>query len=172
MKLELKHLAPYLPYELQMAYIVKDEVVEVGSLNKVYINKLENHPIRYGINYNDAEHEWMFKPLLRPLSSITKEEASKLLSKVQGVSINEDTLRVFNNNNNTIIIQYEYPNDYLWCLSLSYTKALIATPYTIYGSHKRITPTPMFIYDWFIKNHFDVFGLIEKGLAIDKTTFK
>lgn len=37
MELEFKHIAPYLPYELQMAYIVRDEIVEIGSLDKVFI---------------------------------------------------------------------------------------------------------------------------------------
>ena len=160
-ELELKHLAPYLPYGLSFSVNLND--VRDNFPNELRTLKLAEISIDLALKKG--------KPILRPLSSITKEEASKLLSKAQGVSVNEDTLRVLNNNNDTIIIQYEYLNDVLLCLSLSYTnRTFIATPYAIYGSHKRITPTPMFIYDWFIENHFDVFGLIDRGLAIEKIT--
>lgn len=161
MKLELKHLAPYLPYNLQVEY--KGEITTIDALDSsggVFVGK------NRVVSFIDLKN---VKPILRPLSSITKEESSKILSKAQGVSVNEDTFRIFKNNNDTIIIQYEYLNDVLLCLSLSYTnRVFIATPYAIYGSRKRVTSTPMFIYDWFIENHFDVFGLIGKGLAIAK----
>ena len=161
MKLELKHLAPYLPYNLQVEY--KGEVTIINALDSsggVFVGKNRM------VSFIDLKN---VKPMLRPLSSITKEESAKILSKAQGVSVNEDTLRVFKNNNDTIIIQYEYLNDVLFCLSLSYTnRTFIATPYAIYRSHKKVTSTPMFIYDWFIENHFDVFGLIDRGLAIAK----
>ena len=158
-KIELKHLAPYLPYGLSFSVNLND--VRDNFPNELRTLKLAETNIDLALKIG--------KPILRPLSSITKEEASKLISKAQGVSVNEDTFRIFKNNNDTIIIQYEYLNDVLLCLSLSYTnRVFIATPYAIYGSRKRVTSTPMFIYDWFIENHFDVFGLIGKGLAIAK----
>ena len=159
MKLELKHLAPYLPYGLSFSVNLND--VRDNFPDELRTLKLAETNIDLALKTG--------KPILRPLSSITKEESSKILSKSQGVSINEDTLRVFKNNDDTIIIQYEYLNDVLFCLSLSYTnRTFIATPYAIYRSHKKVTSTPMFIYDWFIENHFDVFGLIDRGLAIEK----
>ena len=159
MKLELKHLAPYLPYGLSFSVNLND--VRDNFPDELRTLKLAETNIDLALKTG--------KPILRPLSSITKEESSKILSKSQGVSINEDTLRVFKNNDDTIIIQYEYLNDVLLCLSLSYTnRTFIATPYAIYRSHKKVTSTPMFIYDWFIENHFDVFGLIDRGLAIEK----
>ena len=159
MKLELKHIAPYLPYGLSFSLNLND--VRDNFPDELRTLKLAETNIDLALKTG--------KPILRPLSSITKEESSKILSKSQGVSINEDTLRVFKNNDDTIIIQYEYLNDVSLCLSLSYTnRVFIATPYAIYRSHKKVTSTPMFIYDWFIENHFDVFGLIDRGLAIEK----
>ena len=162
MKLELKHLAPYLPYDLQMAYIVKDEVVEVGSLNKVYINKLENHPIRYGINYNDAEHEWMFKPLLRPLSSITIEEAYELgviitsEADMEDMEVGVGGINLFGEYYTTI--NYQDKVDKTFSFVVQFSSIGIAG----------INPITYEVYTWLFKNHFDVFGLIDEGLAIVK----
>ena len=159
---ELKHLAPYLAYELQMAYIVKDEVVEVGSLNKVYINKSENHPIRYGINYNDAEHEWMFKPFLRPLSSITTEEAYELgilltsEADMEDIEVGVGGVDVFGKYYTVVRYQDKVDEEYSFMIQFS--------PIGIVG----IDLIPYEAYEWLFKNHFDVFGLIEKGLAIEK----
>ena len=153
MKLELKHIAPYLPYDLQMAYIVKGEIIEAGNLNRVSINRDENHPIRYGINYNDAVHEWMFKPILRPISSMTKEEAYEfgvlLISEAdmedKEVGIGEMTL-------------------------MGVTYPIIAYKDKEFSSIgiSGIDLIPYEAYEWLFKHHFDVFGLIGKGLAISK----
>ena len=142
MKLELKHLAPYLPYNLQMAYIIRGKIVEIGDLNKVFIYRDATHPIRYGINYNDAEHEWMFKPILRPLSSITEKE----LEELEGIIGCDFYIYV---SGNEIEIE-ENTTD----------------PYN--GKSSLRMETLHRVYEWLFSHHFDVFGLIDRGLAIEK----
>ncbi len=56
MKLELRHLAPYLPYEL--------EVTNGSEFVKLDLVKA-----------NDLKHSPEFKPILRPLSDLTKADA-------------------------------------------------------------------------------------------------
>ena len=63
MKLELKHLAPYLPYELSL--VARNVVSETpkriyGKLTAMNIMSL-------------AEGDTLYKPILRPLSDLTKE---------------------------------------------------------------------------------------------------
>ena len=166
MKLELKHLAPYLPYNLQMAYIIRGKIVEIGDLNKVFIYRNETHPIRYGINYNDAEHEWMFKPILRPIGSMTKEEAYELgtilISKAdmedKEIGIGEMTLMGVT----YPTIMYKDQEDEDYSVTIQFSSIGISG----------IDLIPYEAHEWLFKHHFDVFGLVEKGLAIDKTTFK
>ena len=109
--LELKHLAPYLPYELKIWY--KLIVVDMQELSINNIDKV----------LEDSKH---FKPILRPLSDLTKDDL--------------DTLQCTE--------LYNQINDADFCIHL--------LPYQI----------AMYL----IENHFDVFGLIEKGLAIDINT--
>ena len=143
MKLELKHLAPYLPYDLQMAYIIRGKIVEIGDLNKVFIYRDATHPIRYGINYNDAEHEWMFKPILRPLSSMTEKESDEL----------EDIIGC---------------NFYIYVSGNEIEiEENIIDPWD--GKSVLRMETLNRIYEWLFAHHFDVFNLIENNLAIDKT---
>ena len=73
MELKLEHIVGYLPYGLKMQYIVRDVVERVGTMTSISHNESETHPTRIGIDWYDEEHIWMFKPLLLPLSSLTKE---------------------------------------------------------------------------------------------------
>lgn len=66
-KIELKHLAPYLPYGLKLHY--DDD--KIGTLNRLSdINEYDD--IKISIDYFDSEHIWMFKPILRPMSDFDK----------------------------------------------------------------------------------------------------
>ena len=162
MELELKHLAPYLPYNLQMAYIIRGKIVEIGDLNKVFIYRDETHPIRYGINYNDAEHEWMFKPILRPIGSMTKEEAYEFGILLMGEADMEDKevgigkMVLMGSIYPTLMYQDKEDGGYSVMIHFS--------PIGISG----MDLIPHDAYEWLFKHHFDVFGLISKGLATKK----
>jgi hypothetical protein len=73
MELEVKHLAPYLPYGLKLQYVVRDVVQSTGIMKSISHNDFETHPTRVNINYQGEEHIWMFRPMLRPLSKIAEE---------------------------------------------------------------------------------------------------
>ena len=66
MELEVKHLAPYLPYGLKLQYVVREKVEQTGIMKSISHNEDETHPTRVSISamYNE-EHIWMFKPMLR-----------------------------------------------------------------------------------------------------------
>lgn len=75
MELEVKHLAPYLPYGLKLQYVVREKVEQTGIMKSISHNEDETHPTRVSISamYNE-EHIWMFKPILKPLSKLSNEE--------------------------------------------------------------------------------------------------
>jgi hypothetical protein len=124
MKLELKHLAPYLPYDLQCRvwkppHIHNNKIVKlVGLINKDCGCFTQN-------NYYYDE----FKPILRPLSDLTEDVVIEI--GIIGIDVDNVLNAVIHND-------------------MSYME---------YSVHTIL-----------VKNHFDVFGLIEKGLAIDINT--
>ena len=130
MKLELKHLAPYLPYGLKAVIRLReDSSLPIDDECTVNVTCFE-------AAYLDSEYE-EFKPILRPLSDLkTIEKEIKLVDS------------------------YWYVDDYL-------TEK--CTVDKIYPLHV-IEFIPYAIMQVLLKYHFDVFGLIEKGLAIDINT--
>jgi hypothetical protein len=127
MKLELKHLAPYLPYGLKIKTNNQIRTLSIGILTTTE-NSLSN--IIYGIGH---------KPILRPLSDLTKEvevNGEKL------VPIDKLAIQLFDTETQKIILKGEINGIPYWVMQK--------------------------LFEW----HFDVFGLIEEGLAIDINTLK
>lgn len=129
-KLELKHLAPYLPYGLEIWFKTSKRVkIHTMSANNI------NDVLHYTTNY---------KPILRPLSDLTKE--------IEHNGEKFVPIERIDKNNNLEILKclhdqdFDFPND------------TDLFPYWVVCS--------------FIEYHFDVFGLIDKGLAIDINTLK
>ena len=128
-KLEIKHLAPYLPYELKMVNYEKRYCFQLLSLsisNDIDIISAdetwnyENHRC-HNLYYND---KLQFYPILRPISDLSKEiehNGEKFIPKEIFIRDNE---------------------------SLT--------------SYDGVTT----LCEW----HFDIFGLIKKGLAVDINT--
>lgn len=131
MKLELKHLAPYLPYGLKG----KRDGYNKGILMQG-LDYSENVLTNFG--YIDIKY---FNPILRPLSDLTKEIALENGKKIivintffrESRDLLEKELRITNGN---LIIDF-----------LSWV-----------------------IIQKLLEFHFDVFGLIKNGLAIDINT--
>tara|TARA_R110000822_G_scaffold41225_1_gene111947 strand:+ start:117 stop:521 length:405 start_codon:yes stop_codon:yes gene_type:complete len=132
MKLELKHLAPYLPYGLknQRAFH-KPKVIDGIVGNKVYFGDTV-------LFINQIE------PILRPLSDLTKE------IEVDGYKF----------------IPYE--DDYLSDVMCSYESLELLCEYN--GNISNDSTIPYTIMSLLFQWHFDVFGLIDAGLAIDINT--
>lgn len=135
MKLELKHLAPYLPYNLHGFICTKrgdNFEVELHLLSQY---TLQTSPSIFGYtycSYND------FKPILRPLSDLTKE-------------IEYNGERFVPNLHKDFKIFVQADMDY-------FLSNIIFAPF-IQIQH---------LFQW----HFDVFGLIDAGLAVDMNSLE
>jgi hypothetical protein len=118
--LELKHLAPYLPYRLKGNY----EVSEVVPSAKFELRnkELRNDNIDFFLSYA--------KPILRPLSDLTKE-----------IEVNEKKFIPIEE----LDMDIPFTSDLLFLVT--------------YGDVQKLL-------EW----HFDVFELIQKGLAVDINT--
>lgn len=76
--LELKHLAPYLPYKLKGKYTLSDVInLRDGQKDEIRDKKLEAECVPFFLLY--------CKPILRPLSDLTKERIDFLWFEVIGV---------------------------------------------------------------------------------------
>lgn len=130
MKLETKHLAPYLPYKLKGIYEMsskqKQETLQaIDTLGKCR---------------TDEDLRWfeikMFKPILQPL---------------------------FNDNfDYTIFLMDNFPEE-KW--ADAYNGIMNGVGFGV-----KIEQIPYELHEFLFENHIDVFGLIEKGLAIDINT--
>lgn len=133
MELEVKHLAPYLPYGLKLQYVVREKVEKTGIMKSIIHNEDETHPTKVSIEWCDSEHIWMFKPILRPLKEI------------QNVIESFDGIEYYGSN---------------------YEKGRKIDGFSFGG----ISKLELSDYQKLMSMHFDVFGLIEEGLAVDINT--
>jgi hypothetical protein len=179
MELEIKHLATYLPYGLKLQYVVREKVEKTGIIKSISHNEDETHPTRVSISamYNE-EHIWMFKPILRPLSDLTKEieyngekfvplfELFKLINDYHLVDFDINysekniSFQIDDNWNhimtfNDIDLQFGYDeNDFIFHL----TESFMNYSFNYIQMHEKL-------YEW----KFDVFNLIENGLSVAVT---
>lgn len=136
MKLELKHLAPYLPYGLKIARLSID-----GDFKGIEYSFRATNLVEV-LRYDNL------KPILRPLSDLFK-------------------LIDWDNNNEPYMIGYKYG-----------VKKAKEDGVDFYADehYADYAESPKCYIDitsfnwWLFEHHFDVFGLIEQGLAIDKNT--
>lgn len=127
MKLELKHIAPYLPYGLKVLRPDKKTILEIKGVNG---NLIIFERIGNLSQYGDLSNS---KPILRPLSDLTKEidvdgERFVPIEKIKHWSFEGYTKLIHGKIDNSI---------------------------TAFHWNK--------LCEW----HFDVFGLVEKDLAIN-----
>lgn len=138
-RLNIKHIAPYLPYGLKVNRNGTDWSYELESCNKDGV-----------ITDTSFQHYWEYeviKPILRPLSDLYKE---------------------ITHNGKTFIPYRELDWE-------SYDDEIGYIVSAEYGENPRVAINVLdFIDDYYklLEWHFDVFGLIDKGLAIDKTKIK
>jgi hypothetical protein len=128
--MELKHIIGYLPYGLKGNYEVS-EVVQNAKF-EIRNKKLRTDNLDFFLSYA--------KPILRPLSDLTKE------IEVNGTKFIPLEYNAFKHSKQDII---EFQNNFIHYKGMKY------------GILERL-------FEW----HFDVFGLIEKGEAIDINTLK
>jgi len=131
MKLELKHLAPYLPYGLKYR-LYGNFPIQKGVDNWIE-DIIEINPFNFTLE-KVLTYETC-KPILHPLSDIHKNEFNFIYDKET---------------------DYYSINDWI-----------------LLNAESRLTSK--FSYEFWallFENHFDVFGLIEQGLAVDINTLK
>ena len=140
-KLKLEYLSPYLPYNLRLIFEKSGRIINMQSC----FNEGDLHITDCGEGNDYNLKLWEFKPILRPLSDLVEE-------------INAD------NDNKTFA-----PNIYLLenreCeAEYEFIEALYDDMRTV-EDKMRFAPYSIFIQ--LVKWHFDVFGLIPKGLAFN-----
>lgn len=134
-KLELKHLAPYLPYGLKVMRPDGKTILQVeGIANGMYIFTENGLPENTYGSLNGS------KPILKPIYDIPNGLLNVFQGRNLDIELDKFTL--------------------CWCIEDSeqyYPGGSYEIDFDLwYGNYEKI-----------IENHFDIFGLIEKGLAID-----
>lgn len=133
MKLTIEHLAPYLPYGLKVSKIhTLNTGNGIGSIDHI-IDSVNKGMLQY-------------RPILRPLSDITKE-----------FEVGDEIFVPFH------AIKYLHPNTPNW--NIYWRDWVIEKSHPLVDTHIEYC-----IMQLLFKYHFDVFGLIDKGLAIDINT--
>jgi hypothetical protein len=141
MELEVKHLAPYLPYGLKLQYVVREKVKSIGVMQSISHNENETHPTRVSISaMHNEEHIWMFKPILKALSHFEYDHIVQIKEHI-GIGQWCD--------------HYDHYFDAWFDDAENVQKLILQCPYDI--------------MQFFLECHFDVFGLIEANLATDLT---
>ena len=146
-KLELKHLAPYLPYGVKSMDVNTNEVRLVTLLHATYDRETVGH------NHLIYDGLLMSKHLLvlHNLSDLTKPITHEGQTFVPVDALNSDGEVAFEYGKNA------YGKDYL---CFYYADGLDSLSFSdIEGIRSKLL-------EW----HFDVFGLIDKNLAIDINT--
>lgn len=181
MKLELKHIAPYFPYELQLLEEFELNTPDIVTLRGVEIDMLITTLKRFPYNQRLSFYE--AKLILRPLSDLTKEitidretfiplvELAKLADcHFKSIPIVREIIQFEEMECNVIQVHYvdnrcEYfemswgvDDEKLTGKNDGYSFTLgecnaIHNSYTIYQK----------LFEW----HFDIFNLIKNNLAVD-----
>jgi hypothetical protein len=142
MELTIKHLAPYLPYSLQFTDDESDPVSGATGTMLMLSNIAAWVKPDEGIQRLELpiKKHSIGKPLLRPLSMLTEEieHEGEIITVVDYWDHLAGAVKIYNEIKN--IAEHGHNDFYL----------------------------PYFVHQKLIELHFDVFGLIENSLAIDK----
>lgn len=147
-KLEIKHLALYSPYGLKCT--TSDSTIDGICGNRVFFDG------------GDCYY-WLseIKPILRLLSSATKQDWYDILKSLdltdclENIDIDEDRVNITWSNGES----YEYYH--------SSDASVYFSPFSICGFEDNGI-CPFEFREELLSRHYDIFGLIEKGLAIRK----
>jgi len=134
MKLELKHLAPYLPFELMVNTEYGGERNMSGLDDETIFVYGDENGEQVSIDYDTC------KPILRPLSDLTKDDILGEFYMAFGAGFRDFKIYKYNCLDN---LRYSTPNTQVYE-----------------------------VVEKMLEMHFDVFGLIEAGLAIDINKIK
>jgi hypothetical protein len=132
-KLELKHLAPYLPYDLNTQYTLSDVItLSQGQKDEIRNKLLTSQNVHFVLSF--------CRPILHPLSDLTKE-----------IEHDGEKIKVIE------IFAKDTQKDINEVVMLIENKA----------EDMSMDILPYYVIKILCEFHFDVFGLIPEGLAID-----
>lgn len=148
MKLKLKHIAPYLPYGLKIQHKWEKSRNKRSEPLTPFVKTLEGITLT---TFFVGKKNFEYKPILRPLSNLTKEIEHNGKKFVPMKVLNKEVC--------------PEPIKAVDGLIISVDSGGFIIPVHI-GRMDYVFVEKMF--EW----HFDIFNLIEKGLAIDINTIK
>lgn len=155
-RLTIKELAPYLPYGLKAQHTTYFDNRESKTI-VVDVESLHNECVTFsdGMDYyfdDQIDNECSIKPLLRPLSSITEE-----------IEHNSISIQLEPNLEKIIPSEFIYKHWFYTIREDGHFSYHIGDG-TVIGSLYRGVPYSLIeiLLEW----HFDVFGLIDRGLAL------
>lgn len=159
-KLDFKYISPYLPYGLEFVCVDRESTeYEIACASSVH---LANEIIDVcGVDYDFSDLGGKeIKPLLRPLFDLTKNDLKeKLYQYYESLGIDIK------------LVKYDSGNDNPFDMTLTATYKLMDDVFTdVLIERGSTSETPYHIFSWLCEKHFDVFGLIKKGLAKDINT--
>lgn len=151
-KLESKHIAGYLPYGLKIW--VKDYLT-----GRLYYPELTTIPLtvtadKIGLDFFLETERKNVKPIFRPLSDIPLKVIKDNMTFNDLICFKDESYSLELNmlGNEILMCQNAYDS---WEVDIRVDT---------------IAELPFWIVNILIENHFDIYGLIEKGLAIDINT--
>jgi len=136
-ELGFEHLAPYLPYGLKGT---------IGATGNPIVT------LKGGDLDRIKKNESTFKPILRPLSDLTKTTLEILFNEAIKSENKPEYTNFISGEETTLTVTYKMMGD-------------VFTDFII--NRNSIELTDYQYCRMLFKNHFDVFGLIDKGLAIN-----
>lgn len=159
MGLELKHLAAYLPYDVKFT-------------DGLIIYELDTENLAGVIN--DCKHLNNIKLHLRPLSDLTKEITvnGETFVPILSLAKASDPFYSWEISKKSLFHKSAFCHSYTGRVSFSINtdfKKLYSFNTSINGQFIQ-TNNPHLVYQKLLEWHFDIFGLIPAGLAIDINT--
>lgn len=182
MELELRHLAPYLPYGLMVQLSQKgifnldeefpqphNEICEITNILKCNNEwQVEISDVAGNDSFGLIDLEEII-PLLLPMSDLYKEIEGVVgiveLAKIEHPCSTYHILRnkvveVAGDNQNSLSFKYDLDENYFVNSNFDCDDEYYPIMYQL----------DLFAY--LFEHHYDIYGLIDKGLAIDKTKIK
>ena len=158
MKLELKHLSAYLPYSVR--FLMKHKKKEYWDSKP---SLLHERTFSWAL-FNNKLRQSKVELVLRPLSDLTKEielngEKFIPIDKIKAELLGVDWM-VFGE------------SEYGWNGFIDKSMSSQVNHIPIFMGNEIMGECNYFIYQKLCEWHFDIFGLIDAGLAVDINTVK
>jgi hypothetical protein len=152
-KLTLEHLSPYLPYKLEVK--IFDDRIKVMNAT----NSSSTYWVGIGACVKWSEN---CKPILRPLSDLTKEIE---YNGEKFVPIIEIAKKFYPRYNDFEFVEYDPVEEIIMLQS-----RIDNSPYFQFAFNVGSKSISHRLVQELLKLHIDIFGLIEKNLAINKNS--